>query len=138
MSKLGFVGVVEADGLVEGLCSLRLGDGAEVREEARHNVIEVSSVQDPGGRSKFELYRRPVTGGKEWRGRNSTGPPRASVVARPRREPRMREERVGDGGGGGGIVVHGEGGEEGREIENEGKVVYCKCGEQGGAKRWFV
>lgn len=51
-----------------------------------------------------------MTGGKEPRGRNSTGPPRASVVASPYKEPRMREARV---GGGGGIVGCGEGGGEG-------------------------
>ena len=54
--------------------------------------MEVSSVQEPAGRSKLWLKRNAVTGAKVPRGQNSTGPPRASVTATPYREPRIRDE----------------------------------------------
>lgn len=37
------------------------------------------------------LFRKEVTGGKVPRGWNSTGPPRASTMATPYREPRIRD-----------------------------------------------
>lgn len=38
------------------------------------------------------LCWKEVTGGKEPRGWNSTGPPRASTMATPYREPRIRDD----------------------------------------------
>lgn len=53
--------------------------------------MDVSSVKQPAGREKLSLGLRSVRRGKEPRGLNSTGPPRASQMATPKREPRRRE-----------------------------------------------
>lgn len=52
----------------------------------------MSSVHVPGSRLKLALCRKEVTGGKVPRGWNSTGPPRASTMATPYREPRIRDD----------------------------------------------
>lgn len=53
--------------------------------------MDVSSVHVPGARLKLALCRKEVTGGKVPRGWNSTGPPRASTMATPYIEPRIRD-----------------------------------------------
>ena len=58
--------------------------------------MDVSSVKQPAGREKLELGSRLVIRGKVPRALNSTGPPRASQIATPKRVPRIREGRVGD------------------------------------------
>jgi hypothetical protein len=57
--------------------------------------MEVSSVKQPAGREKLKFGSRSVTRGNVPRALNSTGPPRASQIARPKREPRIRHERDG-------------------------------------------
>lgn len=54
-------------------------------------------MKHPAGRLKWKLGFISVTGENEPRDLNSTGPPRASQTARPKRDPRMREERDGVG-----------------------------------------
>ena len=58
-------------------------------ELARQSVVEVSSVQTPGGRPKLLLGSMEVTKGNENRLWNSAGPPRASTIAVARRESRI-------------------------------------------------
>jgi hypothetical protein len=58
-------------------------------ELARQSIMEVSSVQTPGGSWKLLLGIIEVTKGNENRLWNSEGPPRASTIAVARRQSRI-------------------------------------------------